>query len=216
MAFGELSAEQRRYRDRVAARTGLDRDVVTAWIAAESGWQTTKPGHNYLNIGPGRTYPSVNAAADAVAVLVNGSDHYAGIRAARRRSGLHQIRAIGSSPWDAGRYGGDGSNLERVYRQLVGMDPATPPATPIDTDDNGGGLGDWANPFTPHPSTPRDGWDALSDQGLRFMLTGILTVAGLGLVLLGVFMLTRRPLIAAGKAAAAKHPAGAAAVAATS
>lgn len=126
MAVGDLSSAQRRYRDIIARGTGLHRDVVTAWIGAESGWNVTKPGHNYLNVGPGRTYPTVDHAAGDVVRIVSSLGYYRGIRDAIRSGNPdRQVKAITTSPWDAGRYGGDGSRLINVYNQIAGADVAT-------------------------------------------------------------------------------------------
>ena len=190
MAAGDLSADQRSYRDRIAAGTGLDRTLVTAWIGAESGWNTTKPDHNYLNIGPGRSYPSVAAAADAVVQLLRTSHHYAGIRAAIPRGGLAQAQAIAASPWDAGRYGGDGSRLVGLYQQLTGGTSSTPGATPVlELKDLPliGGLVDELNPGTWVPRLV----DNASERFLAVGLTGAFVLAGLTLVGLGLWGLAR-------------------------
>jgi hypothetical protein len=96
---GDLSPDQTRYVDLVVKATGLERTVVTAWVGQESGWGTNKAGHNYLNIGPGRTYASTEMAAAAAAGLINASSYYVGIRAAIPAGGAAQIKAIGESPW---------------------------------------------------------------------------------------------------------------------
>lgn len=121
MAAGDLSSAQARYVADVARGTGLRHDVVAAWVGQESGWNVTKPGHNYLNIGPGRRYGSVGEAAAAAVNLIASSGHYAGIRASVGRGPCEQIAAITSSPWDAGNYGGDGSNLRRTYQSVTGQ-----------------------------------------------------------------------------------------------
>lgn len=115
MAAGDLSADQARYVDLVAQATGLSRAVVVAWVGAESGWGVNKAGHNYLNIGPGRTYSSTGHAAAAAAALINASDYYVGIRAAIPAGGAAQVQAIGASPW-----GTNGAVLGDVYQQLAG------------------------------------------------------------------------------------------------
>lgn len=117
MSAGTLSADQDRYVNRLVAGTGLDRTVAVAWVGAESGWDATKAAHNYLNIGPGRTYASADQGAIAAAALVNSSAHYAGIRAAisHRAVPAAQIQAIGASPW-----GTSGTSLANVYGQLTG------------------------------------------------------------------------------------------------
>jgi hypothetical protein len=118
MAVGSLSPDQARFAAGVAKTTGLDPTVVAAWIGAESGWGVTKPGSNYLNIGPGRTYASTDQAAAATAELIGSSQNYTGIRSAVPAGPAAQVKAIEASPWDAGHYGGGG--LETVWSQLYG------------------------------------------------------------------------------------------------
>jgi len=115
MASGDLSPDQTRYVDIVASATGLARLVVVAWVGSESGWGANKAGHNYLNIGPGRTYSSVEVAAANAAGLVNASDYYKGIRAAIPAGPGAQIQAIGASPW-----GTSATLLNSVYADLSG------------------------------------------------------------------------------------------------
>jgi hypothetical protein len=118
MAAGDLSPDQARYVDLVASETGLARTVVVAWVGAESGWGTNKAGHNYLNIGPGRTYPSTEQAAASVAGLLNSSDVYYAIRAAIPAGPAAQIKAIGESRW-----GTSAATLTAVYAGLAGGGP---------------------------------------------------------------------------------------------
>lgn len=196
MALGDLSPNQQRYRDRIVAGTGLDSRVVTAWIGTESGWGTAKASHNYLNIGPGRTYSSVDQAANAAVSLITSSTHYAGIRSAIPAGPVAQVKAIGASPW-----GTSASLLARVYEQLAGtpMTTVTGESMPL----TNVGL---RVPFTgveiPMP------WDIANDAakamyaavarllGPAFELmaeTGlrlVFTVAALGLVALGLNRLT--------------------------
>lgn len=113
MAAGDLSPDQARYVQLVSQGTGLDARVVTAWVGAESGWSTNKNTHNYLNIGPGRSYANVDQAAQAAVSLVNNSGHYAGIRAAKTQGATAQLNAIGSSPWGTIK-----ANLEKVYASV--------------------------------------------------------------------------------------------------
>jgi murein DD-endopeptidase MepM/ murein hydrolase activator NlpD len=98
-----LSPAEQQFANGVAAGTGLDLGVVTAWEAQESGWNTTKPGSNYLNIGPGKSFGSVADAVKATVNLLKGSKSYAPILAAKTPQ--DQINAIAASPWDASHYG---------------------------------------------------------------------------------------------------------------
>lgn len=120
MALGDLSPDQARYVDAVAAATGLSRQVVVAWVGSESGWGTTKANHNYLNVGPGETYTSVEQAAARAASLVRTSNNYAGIRAAVPVGGTAQVQAIGASPW-----GTSSNTLTAVYADLNGVPRTT-------------------------------------------------------------------------------------------
>lgn len=201
MAVGDLSSAQRTYRDVVVRGTGLHRDVVTAWIGAESGWDMTKPGHNYLNIGPGRTYPSPKHAANAVVKLISSSGHYGGIRdAIRSGDPARQVKAITVSPWDAGRYGGDGSRLINVYNQIAGGsaqtttvaadedDPLAPEIPgPLEIDPE---TGEWR----PKDRTSGDTWQErlgrqLADAVGRALISTVFTLAALVLIVVGLLQL---------------------------
>lgn len=120
MAAGDLSPDQTRFVDAMAGATGLNRQVVVAWVGSESGWGTTKGDHNYLNVGPGETYTSAEQAAARAASLVRTSNNYAGIRAAIPVGGAAQVKAIGASPW-----GTAASLISSVYAQLTGV-PTSP------------------------------------------------------------------------------------------
>lgn len=150
MALGDLSPDQARYVDFVARATGLNRSVVVAWVGTESGWGITKGGHNYLNVGPGQTFASVDQAAARAAALVNASGYYTGIRAAIPAGPAAQVDAIGASPW-----GTIASDLKDVYRDLArpaAAAPADPPAA-----------GQPELAVETIGVSPRDALDALSD-----------------------------------------------------
>jgi len=168
MATGDLSSDQARYVDLVVKATGLARDVVVAWVGSESGWGVNKAGHNYLNIGPGRTYASTEQAAAAAAALVNASDYYVGIRAAIPAGGGAQVAAIADSPW-----GTDGGLLSKVYGQLAGSGGAPVQLVATQTDP-------YLQPptGTPDPGTPTvviPGWDPSKNiqRGIPEPLTGL-------------------------------------------
>jgi hypothetical protein len=118
MALGDFTSDQTRYAAAVAAGTGLDVGVVKSWIGSESGWGVTKASHNYLNVGPGQQFTSVDQAAAKVVELINTSSRYGGIKAAIPAGPVAQAKAIQASPWDAGHYAGD--RLLKVYGQLTG------------------------------------------------------------------------------------------------
>jgi hypothetical protein len=187
VAAGDLSPDQARFVDQVTAATGLDRNVVVAWVGSESVWGSYKPTHNYLNIGPGRTYVSVDQAAAAAASLINGSPNYAGIRAAIPAGPAAQVSAIGASVW-----GTSGSVLGRVWAQLTGAptDGATPATSvglpnPLDVPGAIGGLvtGKLGKAL---------GLDAVAAGVLRAGMTIVFTIGALGLIALGLNRLTAR------------------------
>ncbi|MGH9042668.1 MAG: hypothetical protein ACRDZ3_20830 [Acidimicrobiia bacterium] len=223
MAAGDLSPDQARYVAAVAAATGLNPVVVTAWVGSESGWAVTKAGHNYLNVGPGRTYHNTDEAATSAAALVNASAHYTGIRAAIPIGPAAQIKAIGESPW-----GTSGATLTRVYSQLVntlassrqGAAVATPvgfwdwfPTNPIP--DIGDYLSDWLPNFNlPGDATPGDrepgvlgagpsgsdivaGVTGVAGAAVQAAIAGamgiVFAAAALGLIALGLNRLTGTP-----------------------
>jgi hypothetical protein len=173
MALGDLSPDQARFVDTVAARTGLDDQVVTAWVGSESGWGTTKADHNYLNVGPGRQYGSVDVAAAAAARLVSESPDYAGIRSAIPGGGAAQVAAIGSSAW-----GTASSTLSDVWRQLSGnpgLSNVSLASNPLDTVKGLLGL------------------DKVGEQIVVSGLTLVFVAAAFGLVALGMSKLTEKP-----------------------
>ncbi len=202
MALGDLSSDQARFVDRLAAATGIDRQVIVAWVGTESGWGVTKHTHNYLNVGPGETYPSTEAAVSRAASLIRNSGHYSGIRSAAVAGGPATVTAIVDSPW------GTGPLIGRVYQQLTGLPAAVGasltevgvriPGTDIDV---------------PYPwEVPRELGEIaraplgavgeaivgsvarvlgpVTEQLVVSGLTMVLTVAGLVLVVLGVWRLT--------------------------
>lgn len=196
MAAGDLSPDQRRYRDRLVERTGLDQTVVTAWIGSESPWGRSKAGHNYLNIGPGRTYASADQTADAAANLITNSPRYAKIRSAIPGGPEAQIKAIGDSPW-----GTKGDRLTGVYLQLalkargnlptrdkIEIDEYFP--NPLDVaGDAAKGAAGFASRFFGLDKL----WDNVFVVVMRTGLTIVFTTAALVLIALGLFRLTGTP-----------------------
>jgi hypothetical protein len=183
MAAGDLSPDQSRYVDLVASETGLARTVVVAWVGAESGWGTNKAGHNYLNIGPGRTYPSTEQAAAAVAGLLNNSDLYYAIRAAIPAGPAAQIKAIGESRWGtsaatltavyAGLAGGAGPTIQNVNALSDAAGAAVPGLAPL-----AGALGGALGSTAPGAADALTGAVADAFKGL----VPVVFEAGLGLV----------------------------------
>jgi hypothetical protein len=150
-------------------------------VGAESGWGVTKAGHNYLNIGPGRTYQTTDQAAAAVVRLITASPYYSGVRAAIPAGPVAQVEAIQESPWDAGHYGGH--RLMDIYRQLTGADtgPEVQPA----------GLS-IPNPFDWAASAA----GRIVSGGVELFVKGLLTIVfvgtGFALIGLGLIRLTGR------------------------
>lgn len=93
-------------------RTGLNVDVISAWVSREQG-----VNNNVLGITSGRkllTFPSQKAAADATANLLQRSSNYSGIIASVGGTSQQQALAIAQSPW---RLGGTG------LKNVGGTDP---------------------------------------------------------------------------------------------
>jgi hypothetical protein len=183
MALGDLSADQQRYRDLVAAGVPLDPRVVTAWIGTESGWGVTKPSHNYLNVGPGRSYPSTDAAArDAIAVAHQPNMKIGGA------TPQAQLQSIVISPW------GTGSTILDVYSDLYqdsGGSPLDQAGTALEGAAGGaaGALGD-AFGWVP------DLVNALGKALFSVVLGFAFTATALGLIVLGVSRLTGQSVTA--------------------
>jgi hypothetical protein len=194
MSFGDLTDDQQRFASQVAAGTGLSPVVVRSWIGAESGWGVTKPTHNYLNIGPGRAYPSVDDAALATVHLLNSSSNYAGIRAAVARGPEAQVSAIVASPWDAGHYARDAGNLlERTFgraAQSVASGELVSWYDPRDWIDNAGDVAGDVGGAVGSAFTGLLNLDGIGRQVLVAGLGLVFTLAALALVVLGLHRLT--------------------------
>lgn len=198
MALGDLSSGQQRFAAAVSAGTGLDPVVVKAWIGSESGWGVTKGNNNYLNVGPGQQFTSVEQAAAKVVQMVNTSPRYAGIRASIAAGPVAQVKAIQDSPWDAGRYGG--GRLLTVYSQLSGAPGADTQPVGIDFPDLPK-LPSWLGGFDlpnlgklPSLPTPDRAGKAIvasvAEAALPLGLQLLFTTAALGVIALGLFRLT--------------------------
>jgi hypothetical protein len=120
-----LTTDQETFSQLVAGQTGLNIDVVRAWVNAEvggtdgNGWGS----FNFLNMSDHKSgFGSVQLAATAAAQQINTSNYYGGIRqAAGTGDASAELSAIASSPWDAGHYsgsGGPGSNLQNSYNSV--------------------------------------------------------------------------------------------------
>lgn len=84
------------FSSRVAEGTGLEFHTVEGWYAAEGG-----PATNPLNIGPGRVYESMEAAAIATVKLLTQSGLYTDlVKTARGTKNISdEANAIARSPW---------------------------------------------------------------------------------------------------------------------
>jgi hypothetical protein len=111
----------------VANGTGLSIHVVEAWVLAENSIHIrgSAPGHNWLNIGPGHTYPSVQSAAQATVQLIQSAPQYQGIRDSEGSSDAAQLAEIAASPWDLNHYGRNrlspAGSLASTYREAGGQ-----------------------------------------------------------------------------------------------
>jgi hypothetical protein len=139
-AAQQLTSSQQLFAQRLAADTGLDPNVISAWLLSEESGgaaQTRQAAANndWLNIGytDGGTYGSTDpawsepiAAADATAGWLKGQGTIAGygtassgIQAILNTAGQPaqtQIAAIQQSGWASSGY----PDLPTVYRQLAG------------------------------------------------------------------------------------------------
>lgn len=199
--LGALSPDQERFASAVTAGVpGLDPTVVRAWIGSESGWNVTKATKNYLNVrnvgAPGfAQYETPEQAGARVAQLLRESRYYESVRRAIPQGPGAQVRAIGNSPWDAGRYGGGGRRLVNVWTQLADR----PAATPVRNDD-GTVTTPWGEIFGEGdaPGGVLDGGgvagvlglDDLLTDGMKLGLGLIFTTAALALIGFGIYRLT--------------------------
>jgi hypothetical protein len=139
-AAGMMTPGQQQFATQLATQTGLDPQVVAAWmLAEESGGAATareaQGNHNWLNIGwtdsgrygtAGAVWSDPIAAADATAGWLNGQDTIAGY--GRASAGVQsiltsagqppelQIAALQHSGWASSGY----PDLPGVYRMVAG------------------------------------------------------------------------------------------------
>jgi len=125
---GLLSASKEKFAQLVSSYTGLDRNVVRAWVLAENA-----PESNPLGImaSPGHlmSYASPDVAAQAVAKNLLTNPLYARVRltvqkpgsaSGRGTSPTAQLTAIANSPWDSNHYRGAGVTSGPLGRLLFG------------------------------------------------------------------------------------------------
>lgn len=102
--IGDLGPEQKKFIMGVAKKTHLSPLTIAAQARAEEGnaSQTEAEGtHNFLNMGPGIRYSSLQEGIDATAANYNDTSNpnYAGVRATRGMGPEAQVKAIVASPW---------------------------------------------------------------------------------------------------------------------
>lgn len=109
----ELLDEQADYAERVAELSGLDHDVLRAWVAAASGPGVRVLGGGYLEADERpRWYPSIEHAARAMARRLEQLELPARLTTA---GPLGQLLAIGEHP----DLPGDPVTLIRSYQAAV-------------------------------------------------------------------------------------------------
>lgn len=89
--MSRLHDDQERYAESIAARTGLQRDVLRAWVGAVSGAGVYRAHHDYLAAG---AFPDVERAAAHAAELAER----AGLVPLNVLGPLPQLVAIGQHP----------------------------------------------------------------------------------------------------------------------
>ncbi len=117
-----IPAELSNYAAQASYLTKLDKNVILSQWIAENGWTVPK-GYNFGNImsnGKPVVYASATDGLTAYASLINSGSYYDKVRASVTDTPTAQLKAIASSPWDAGHYGGDGSTLTNVYNSVTG------------------------------------------------------------------------------------------------
>ena len=139
-AQSQLTSSQQQFASRLAAQTGLDPSVISAWLLAEESGgaaqsRQAQNNNDWLNIGytDSGTYGSADSiwsnpvtAADATAGWLKGQDTIPGYGTAS--SGIQgilstagqpasvQISALQNSGWASSRY----PSLPSLYQQVAG------------------------------------------------------------------------------------------------
>lgn len=184
MALGDLSTDQSRFVDLVVQKTGLDRNAVVSWVGTESGWGITKGDHNYLNIGPGFRFNSVDQSANRVAGLINDSSLYKGVKSSVSGGAAAQIDAIGASPW-----GTHASTLGDVFKDLLKKGGSAAGEAKDLLEDPSGYAADKAGDVAENVARAI-GLDKVVLKAGEMSLALVFTVGGLALVGLGLARIT--------------------------
>lgn len=114
----------RKFAKGVADGTGLSPSVVAAWGLEEGGHIANGAMYNFLNIGPGESYPSLQAGIRKTVDLIRARNgftvDYRIILRSAGKSDRAQIRAIASSRWLTGSEGFSGANRE-YYKRILSV-----------------------------------------------------------------------------------------------
>lgn len=193
----------------LANLTGLNVNVLRAWVLAEGG-----PPGNPLNImhgGKPANFGDVNGAAAATSQLLHSSAAYAPILRSASSDPQAQIAAITASPWDAGHYRGDpsakpGTLLHGTYaRVLDALGIGGPVQSGIT-----GAVGDFWSGVTGIPGAIEAGVKSTQSWVEKEAVIGLgyvtLTLLALGLILIGVLRAAGPTIAGARSAGAAASP----------
>ncbi|SRR5258708_5386283 len=117
-----LSPAQQTFVSTLSQQSGLNPNVVAAWVTAESGGATSTRGtNNFLNFGhPNEpSFPTPQAGAISTYMWMVGNSNYKGILSSASSTPANQLQAIINSPWDSSHYN-NGANLLKDYSSVGG------------------------------------------------------------------------------------------------
>lgn len=117
-----LTAAQQQFVNTLSQSSGLNPQVIAAWVTAESGGApNTRGTNNFLNFGhPNEpSFPTPQAGATATYMWMVGNSNYKGILSSASGSPSTQLEAIINSPWDTSHYN-NGANLLKDYSAVGG------------------------------------------------------------------------------------------------
>lgn len=123
MSSAVIPSDLAGYAAQAAQLTGLDSSVILSQWISENGWKVPG-GYNFGNIMvPGthtlKSYGSGSEGVQAYADFLKNNSNYVGVLETAGKTPEAQLRAIYTSPWDEGHYGGDGSRLVNVYNSVL-------------------------------------------------------------------------------------------------
>lgn len=180
-----------------AEQTGVNPFVILAQWAVETGYGTDQKnwvrGHNYAGVSPGGQVASYPDRAHGLASYIHelNSSYYADVRNAGATHPEAQLDALAKSPWASGHYrdraGVVGGSLRSASGEIVNAplpdvlskwEPGVlGQATPINPPDVAGAVG----------GALSSAIGGLAAPFARIAFTGTFLIAGLGLVVLGVW-----------------------------